>query len=283
MENIKINIITRFSREESIKNCLKSLYSQNYNNYHHWITYESDDDLNLLKSLVNEEKTTLIKVQKYKQFKNLWMYYQYHDVYTDYLNKDWVEKSKTKITIGEKPNKVLIDSSENEKIEKVFKYEKDNFWCMTLPTTLTNVCQHFPFNVYLKIAESHIKDGWIFYIDDDDVFEDEYSLSYLVFNIISTDEDTLQIGRVRTRGNNGQELIPHDSPLKFMKTGHPIIHMEVITGCFAFHSKYKDYTVWDEWRMGDVRTAKALESVIPKISFFDKILVKAHYREKIYQ
>jgi hypothetical protein len=259
---------------------IDSLYSQTYDNFHHWITYEDNHSLEILKSLVNVNKTTFIRVPKYKQMKNLWMYYQYHDVYTNYLDSDWTENCKMKILIGDKPDRNEIDSLDNEVVEKIFNYEKNGFWCSTIGETRTNICQHFPFNLYLKIAETHIKDGWILYLDDDDLLEDKNSLLKLKNQISNTDEDTLQVFRFRNR--NKEELIPHNDYLTFMKTGHPIIHMEVIAGCFCFHSKYREFTVWDEWRRGDVRTVKALERVIPKINYIDDVILKAGERQKIY-
>ena len=50
---------------------------------------------------------------------------------------------------------------------------------------------------------------------------------------------------------------------------------EIGGGCLIFHSKYKDYTVWDEWTNADYRTAKVLEKVIPNKNFFDKVVIDA--------
>lgn len=279
---VKFNIITRFSRKESIENLIRSIQTQSYTNYHHWITYEQEDDLPFLMKIVDISKTTFIKVTPYKQFKNLWMYYQYHDVFTNYLEKDWYEKAKVKIVIGEEPDQKLLDSQENDKIDEIFKYEKDEFWCSTINRTVTNICQHFPFNLYLKIVESKISNGWILHLDDDDLFEKDDSLEIIKKNIILTDENTIQIYRTRTRGFDNTELLPHDGYFQFMKTGHPIVHMECITPNFCFHSKYKEYTAWDEWRRADVRTIKSLERVIPKINYIDDIITKAGERIQVY-
>lgn len=278
----KFNIITRFSRKESIQNLLSSLYSQTFTNYHHYITYMDNDDLIYLKGITNQNITTFVRVPKYKQFPNLWSYYQYHDLYTDYTNSNWTEEWKMNITNEGKPNKDELQPLYQINYEEVVKYEKNGFWCSTLNRSEGILCQHFPFNLYLKYTELMINDGWILYFDDDDVFESNESLNILSTNINNTDEDTLQIFRFRTRGNDGTELLPHDNYLQFMKTGHPIVHSEVIAGCFCFHSKYRNYTVWDEWRKADIRTVKALERVIPKINYMDEIILSASFREKIY-
>lgn len=283
MEQVKINLITRFSREESIKNCLNSLYTQSYDNYHQYITYEDFKDLEFLKSIIDENKTTLVKVPHYTRLKNLWMYYQYHDVYTNYLDKNWYNDSKFKVHFGEKPKLSDLDNIENEKVEEVFRYEKNGFWCTTIDRTVTNLCQHFPFNLYNKIVEAKIEDGWIMYLDDDDVLYENDSLEKLSMNINKTDEDTLQIFTFKNRYDNVKPFIPQEKYLRFMKAGHPIIHMECIAGNLCFHSKYKDYTVWDEWRKGDVRTIKALEKVTKNVNYIDEIIMSAGYREKVYQ
>jgi len=281
MEDTKFNIITRYSRDESIDNLLKSLYSQTYKNFRHIITYNDSDDLNSLKEKVNKEITTLVKVPFYPWYENLWMHYQYHDLETNYMDKQWHTKSNLRLHLGDKPNLIELENKFNVKVENVVRYEKDGYWCQTIDRTVTNLCQHFPFNIYLKIAESYVKDGWILYLDDDDLFESEYSLEKLNNEILKTNEDTLQVFRFRNRDR--KTLTPEDKYLKFMRTGHPIVHMEVIAGCFSFHSKYKDYTVWDEWRRGDVRTVKTLERVIPNINYSDNIILRAGYREKIYE
>jgi hypothetical protein len=281
MEKTKFNIITRYSRDESINNLLDSLYSQTYKNFKHIITYNSDNDLDFLKEITDEEITTLVKVPFYPWYENLWMYYQYHDIETNYTDKEWHIKSNLKLHLGDKPNLGELDNKFNKKVENIVRYEKNGYWCETIGRTVTNLCQHFPFNIYLKIAESYVKDGWILYLDDDDLFENETSLERLNKQILNTNEDTLQVFRFRNR--DGEGLIPKDKYLHFMRTGHPIVHMEVIAGCFSFHSKYKGYTVWDEWRRGDVRTVKSLERFISNINYIDDVILKAGYREKIYE
>ena len=42
----------------------------------------------------------------------------------------------------------------------------------------------------------------------------------------------------------------------------------------CFHSKYADYTYWDEWSSADYRTATSLREAIPDLNVSDLIAVK---------
>ena len=57
-----INIVTRFSRIESIERCLNTLYKQTYDNIHHIITYETDELKEYLDTKVNHNITTMVRV-----------------------------------------------------------------------------------------------------------------------------------------------------------------------------------------------------------------------------
>ena len=51
MNNPLVNIITRFSRKDKFPRALESLSSQTYNNIRHYITYETQENLEFLQSL----------------------------------------------------------------------------------------------------------------------------------------------------------------------------------------------------------------------------------------
>lgn len=261
-------IVTRFSRKDKIQRTIDSISNQTFSDIKHYITYESDNEIEFLNSLKTKVPTQFIKVPKYIPIKDIGIYYEYHDLHTDYVNWD-LEKSKFKFYYGNPPN----ENSDEDRIvyDSVVRYEKDGFWCATLNHTVRMVCRHFPYNLYLKIVEGYLDDGWIIYLDDDDFFINDDVLEKLNNQINIHDEDTIHIFKILTRDSN--VTMPNEKYFLFMKTGHPIIHKECGGSCFTFHTKYKQYANWDEWRLSDVRVIKSLERVIPKKNFIDEIII----------
>ena len=89
-------------------------------------------------------------------------------------------------------------------------------------------------------------------------------------NILENNEDTLHIFRkISTVG----KTMPSEISWSKIKSGHPVILHDFGTSCFCFHSKYLDYTVWDEWSGADYRTAKALEKMIPNKNYIENISI----------
>ena len=121
MDNPLINVLTRASRKDSIQPSIESVASQTYENYHHIITYETKEMGEYLESIVNLEKTTLVKVPKYKHFPELSFSYNHHNDYTKFLEPNW-EFWERKVHInGEGYNKdYQLILSEGEKSQKEF-------------------------------------------------------------------------------------------------------------------------------------------------------------------
>jgi len=258
-----INIITRYSRIEGLKKTIDSIRLQNCEEkITHYITYE--DEIPMIKDCEYVKNTTFLKVPKMQIIDYLGLYYHHNDYHTDYvnfnLNKDcFYYFSKTKPEI--------------EKIKyEVKRFEKNGFWCQTLDSSLVPYCEHFPPNIYLKIVEEHIKDGWILYVDDGDVFEKNNSLKTLISEIDKHDDNTLHVFKLMNRGR--ATTTPREGFWKsHYELGHPLTLGECSGSCICFHSKWKNYTRWDEFRKADYRTARSLESVIPKRNLFNEIII----------
>lgn len=268
---IKLNVITRCSRQDKFLKTLDSLNKQRYDNIKHYITYQNDEILNFLQNIEFKYETELVKVPNLKKIDNLSIMYELDDVRIDYLNPDWDYMNR----------KVILDNndffeeqkkSENRKKVEVLKYEKDGFWCTTSNITILRQSYHLPYNLFLKIAEQKVTDGWIFMLDDDDTLIDENSLLILSDEIKKHNEDTLHIFKMKRK----PDTVPSNHFFNYMKTGHPILYGEIGGSCISYHSKYKDYTMWDEWSNADYRTAKSLEKIIPNKNFFDKVIVDAY-------
>ena len=269
MGKVKFNIVTRFSRKKMIQRTIDSLKNQTHQNFTHFITYENKKDLDFLKSLSYGAtyRTKLIKVPKYNKIENFGIYYEYHDIYTDYSEWDWKENG-VKTYQGSPPER--NHEKESIKYDSII-FRDDNFWCSSYETSLRLVCNHFPYNLYLKIVEGYMKKGWVIYLDDDDFILENNSLEKLALEINKHDNDTLHIFKLLRK--DGVETMPTEKYFKFMKAGHPIIHKECGASCFTYHTKYKQYINWDEFRLSDVRAVKSLERVIPKKNMIDMILI----------
>lgn len=264
-----INIITRVSRREGAPRAIESIKSQTYKNIHHIITYEMEEIKEYILPLVDLEKTTLVKVPKYRHIPELSFSYNHHNEYTKFLEPNW-EFWDRKVHI----NGEGFDPDYKLDVEAP-RYEKEGVgWNLGYDFTFRMQLGHFPYNQYLKIAERYLKEGWVVYLDDDDVFMSDTTLEEFVPYLIQGGEDTLVFNKVHINHKGGlTEIKPNGDNWFAMKVGSPPI-LGAIGGCnFIFHSKYADYTAWDEWRGADYRTAKCLEEIIPNKVFLDKILV----------
>ena len=109
-------------------------------------------------------------------------------------------------------------------------------------------------------------------MDDGDIFEKSNSLSRLIEEMEKHDEDTLHVFKLMNRGRS--YTTPREGIWNtHYKTGHPLVLGECSGSCIIFHSKWKKYTKWDEFRKADYRTARSLETVIPKRNLFDEVII----------
>lgn len=251
-----INIVTRVSRKNKFYRCYKSIHNQTYKNINHICTYQNDD---MFEFLSQYDNLNLQRVPNFKRIDGLYYTYDHHTLKDNFINPDWEFMSR-------RVNN--IDDTTSKSIKEV-KYEKNGFFCYTIPNTIRAKFYHSPYNIFLKIAEKKIKDGWVYYLDDDDYFKDENVLLKIVEEIQNFDDDTLHIFRIKTQ--NG--ISPTDKYWNYMKTGHPFILNEIGGSNFCFHSKYLDFTVWDEWSGADYRTSKNLESVIKNKNYIELISI----------
>tara|TARA_Y100001972_G_C7642695_1_gene322897 strand:+ start:696 stop:1469 length:774 start_codon:yes stop_codon:yes gene_type:complete len=253
-----INIITRFSRKDSINKCIKSTQNQTYKHINHIITYENDEDRDWL---WRNSLATLVKVPSWKPIPNTYISYNHHDAYNKYLkpNLAFWDKKVQSTPIAED---ISVD------VEPIRYTSKEGLWLETTDKSQRVVFKHFPPNLYLKIAEQHAIEGWMVYLDDDDVFDSPTVLEEIVQELV--DKDTLYL--VKCRRSDG--IRPSKEFWDAMdKANYPIMLNEVGSASMIYHSKYKDYTNWDEWRAGDFRTIKTLEEKIPNKKFIDKVLI----------
>lgn len=242
-----INIITRFSRKDSfLFRCLKSIKLQTYQNYHHIITFEKEEDRAFLLNFTDPEKTTLCKVFPEKKLDGLYksFYYRQHFLFDD------IKAINPKLW---QPEEGEIDEP-NWEGGRVRTF-------------------HFPYNLYMTQAEKKVKEGWILYLDDDDELMNENSLEIL--NSRHLDEDTLYVHNLYVE--NLDLILPRPIAIEHSITVHneaPALGIGFASSVFTYHSKYLEHTAWNEWYDSDWRTFQSLWYNINKKEYIDKIIVK---------
>ena len=121
---------------------------------------------------------------------------------------------------------------------------------------------HAPYNLHLNDLNDFVKDGWIMYLDDDDIFTSCDSLQNIALDINNINEDTLLLWRVK--------FLHANIPEAEYFGNEPIInHMSMIG--FAFHSKYVSKIRFDEFKRGDYRFVRELWDIIPNKKWIDKV------------
>jgi hypothetical protein len=123
---------------------------------------------------------------------------------------------------------------------------------------------HFPFNLYMNELQSHVTEGWIMFLDDDDIFIDSDAVSNIMANIKS--EDDLLLWRVRFPNNR---IIPKHLGRK-PRMG------DVSCIGFMFHSKWIPEAVWGDRKGGDYRIIKKLFDILQPV-WIDQVLTAVNY------
>lgn len=271
MKKPLINIITRCSRPSSIERCLSSVSSQTYKNVHHIVTYQNDE----IKQLLNKfDWVYKVRVPNLKAIEGLAIQHYVHPGKDNFISPDWEWMERKVITDN------LLDDptykNMSTKPESVLTVWDGPIFHNSLDYAYTVRLRHFPYNTFVKIAEQHVKPGWVVYLDDDDYLERETALEELVEEINKHDEDTFHLTQVlNAEGKNEISLHSHfNHILNQMKGGMPLMCFFIGGASQVFHTKYIEYTVWDEWTAGDWRTAKCLEAVIPKKNWVDNYFIR---------
>jgi glycosyltransferase involved in cell wall biosynthesis len=205
-----INIITRTrNRPRFFQLNVSSLNQQTYNNLHHIVTYQVDEDL----SYINDHQysnTTLVKV----------------------------------------PNVIRDNSLEN-----------------TIEGLTLN---HAPYNLFLNEAHKYVKEGWVMYLDDDDIFSFSNSIEFLVDEINKYDLETKHLWKVQFPGLTA----PNDFYFQSYVEGKPLKNSQISMIGMLFHSSHLGKVNFHEWSCGDYFAFKELDKVLPKRNMINHPLTK---------
>ena len=123
---------------------------------------------------------------------------------------------------------------------------------------------HAPYNLYENALMELVQDGFIMYLDDDDLFVHDLAL-FTISNEFKHQADCLLLWRVNIQGN----LVPES---EYWMNPPEITHISGIG--FAFPVKYKNVFKWDEFSCSDYRIAKKLWDTIKLKVFIDEALTR---------
>lgn len=271
-KDIRFNVVTRASRKNYFKICYDSIHCQTYKNFKHIVTYETEEMHDYLKQF---EGLTLVKVPNKRRIEGLQVTWRHNCNTEDYLNPDHEFLDYQALNREEDHGNNIYVNDKVELDPLVIKTPPENgiAYHHTGKATWREYGIHAPYNWYLKIAEKAFEeDAWIIYVDDDDQLFDKTILDKLQKTIVDYgSEDVLHINQFTYP--NG-DLIPDNLRCKLYSHGFPFVHRMVSTVCLCYHSKYSDYTYWDEWSSADYRTARALREIIPNLNISDLVAVK---------
>lgn len=121
----------------------------------------------------------------------------------------------------------------------------------------------FPWNLYLNRLMDQVKEGWILFMDDDDLYA-HTSVFKIVANHLPP-ENRMLVWQMRFPDGRIVPGLPymHKTPFTRREIGMP---------CFAFHSKWRSHVRFDGHRAGDYRFANALLNFL-KLEWLEQPLV----------
>jgi len=116
------------------------------------------------------------------------------------------------------------------------------------------------YNSYFNDIIKEVKDGWVFFVDDDDVLIDDNVLQTIVDNCIC--EDTLYIYKMKIN----ETIVPsHSWGIK------PTLN-DIGTPNFIFHSKYADKATWPPYTGADGDYVIEISKMVKNIRWVDKLI-----------
>jgi len=119
-----------------------------------------------------------------------------------------------------------------------------------------------PWNLYINYLYKEVEQGWVMFLDDDDVFIEQDSLKKISKYLI--DEDSL----ILYKSIIGSLTFP--TPRCF---GNYPIPYEI--EAFMFHSKHLSLAEWDAWGAGDFRVMNNLFTNLPNVVWVDEFITQS--------
>jgi hypothetical protein len=161
---------------------------------------------------------------------------------------------------------VGVDDHESKKYVqpekcRMIEYNYNNYHFDIKPIGIEYGNEFIP-NLYMNDLKKEVVRGFILYLDDDDQFVTDSSLSKIMNNITSDDEMVFWIVKFPHRTVPNVKLLGHEPQLT-----------QVDTAGFIYHHKY---TVnWEPYTNGDYRVCKQLYNIVPIKKYISEVLVES--------
>lgn len=124
----------------------------------------------------------------------------------------------------------------------------------------------YNWNLYCNALKSSVKDGWFFYLDDDDCLSDKFSLQQIRKHLSEEHGTICQFLR-----NNKPK--PNFARKFWMEAEH-IVRGRIGGSCIFLHHSHKNVAHWDDERAADYRFMRDVQKAIP-LRFVPVVVVKA--------
>ncbi len=238
--------------------------------YNHWIDYGSKVNLACCLNKMKENMDEFIKIAE-EQSSNYVKKKQSEDkinilVRTSNRPTYFKECIESILNQNYSNYKVIIGYDKVESLEYLNNY-KDNDKIEIYPMSTTSK-EYFKHNLYLNTMMDKVTDGFIMYLDDDDMMSHNNSLNILNENIVN--ENDLIIWKFM----RPDKLICPKSNV--IKKGH-------ISGCaYSFNSKYKLKSRWVDRQCSDyIFITGLLKKIKLNIKIIDYILTRIISEDRI--
>ncbi|MFO1488661.1 MAG: hypothetical protein U1F65_09305 [Verrucomicrobiota bacterium] len=123
-----------------------------------------------------------------------------------------------------------------------------------------------PYNLFVNDLMGRVEDGWILFLDDDDLFTTPEALTILASRLV--DENQLVIWKAWFP----DKIVPFVNDAKAIQPGG------MTSCCFAFHARHKADAQWHEHKAGDYRCFDQLRNKLPAV-ILDDILTRVNYTD----
>ena len=234
--------------------------------FNHWLKYGKNLDYVINKEQLKDRLSLninynkeLIKITNFKsnnslEFNILIRTSERHDFFKKCVESILNQKYKGKINIYVSCDTLntckYVQNYKN--LEYIFINKKNNT---------------YGFNLYCNKLLDMVKDGWIIFLDDDDMFLTDHALE-IISNSITHENDLIIWNFLRAD--------------KIIKPGVVLKKGELDTTCFCFHSKYKKISNWVPIRCSDYYFFKKLDEKTKfNKKFLNLSLVKTIYENSI--
>lgn len=130
----------------------------------------------------------------------------------------------------------------------------------------------FPWNLYFNTLYERIEDGWLIFLDDDDVLASPTVLAELAARIEEDgqDPDTVYLGQVWFPRR--QRCLP------WPPAGSAPVSSDMVGAGLCFHARHRSRALWDGEAGADRRLIERLHRALPRLVWWDRILVMVQDR-----